>query len=1020
MASEDVWEFGVLGPMRVSHGGRSVPVAANKQRVLLAVLLLHNGETVSTADIVDRVWGEHPPENSATALHSLVLRLRRTLSAAGGSPPIQSHPNGYGVALPVESVDLAKFYDLHRQARAAAAAGDTARWAALLREALSLWRGQPLADTDSDVLQRQDVPAIVERWAQAVEEHFDAELELGRHAELVADLREAVDRNPLREGLWARLMLALYRCGRQVEALEAYRTLAGLLKDELGLEPSPQVQELQRDILRGDTALRPRPSPAEEDAPPDPLFQLPPRTGVLYGRDPDIERLRHLLTADPGSGRPPLVCVSGPPGAGKTALAVEVAHAVRDNFPDGQWFVPLGGRAADASTDILCQLLGYAGVRGQAVPAEFAARVATLRSALAGRRVLLVLDDAPSVAAVEHLLPGGPGCAVIVTSRSRLGGLVALHGASAHSLDTLAPVDAVGLLRSVFTGHGLTVPDGIVDELARLCGYLPLALRIVAANLATGSSADVVDYARRLRDGDRLDALSVDGDSRVAVRAAIEPSYQRLDKVARRALRLQAGSPSSDFTAADLAALLDVEPAEAEAVVRSLAAAHLVRASRASRYTTHDLIRLYALEQSAASDGDGERAAALARLFQSYLATADHIARTWYPRMTFLPLPAEAARPPASGDRRWFDTEFANLLTAIRHAARHGPRGMAVHLADRLRGHFQRVGAHGEWRAIAEAGLDRAHRDGDDEGIAAMEASLGTLSASRADYAEARRRYTAALTVHIRLGNAAAQAAIYNNLGIVHREEGRLTKALTSYHEALRRYQAAGNRRAELSAWYNASVVHLDLDQIAEAVEASHTALTGLLALGGPGNDDDVATALHNFAESLRAAGQPGRAIMYLTWALAIRRRTASRYGEAADLESLAESYVDLGYHAKALRLAGDALAIAEEIDRHRVAAEAYTTRGAAHLGLGDVAAATSDHETALRLSRQVHYRRAEIRAHVGLALCHRAAGRPAESDHHAQSAADLAVEIEHHLLARETREAMAAAATVLDVASRS
>ncbi|MCG5468207.1 tetratricopeptide repeat protein [Micromonospora sp. LAH09] len=1004
------WDFAVLGTLRVTRHDRVIPVPANRQRALLATLLLNRGETVSVPALVDRVWGSRAPAHAKAALHSLVRRLRSTLT-------IEDHPgeliatraSGYVLDLPPAALDLARFDTLV----AAGLPADPHRRADLLRDALALWRGDPLADVDSEVLHREDVPALTERWARATEVFFDTELTLGRHTEIVAELRQATRRSPLREGLWAQLMLALYRSGRQAEALDAFHRLAAILADELGVDPGPAVLKLRDGVLRADPALSWRPPAATPTVTPaaPPMFQLPADTGGLHGRAATVAAIRRSIGTAVSEGRLPLVSVSGAPGVGKTALAVHLGHQLADEFPDGQWYVRLRGQQQTHARplDVLAELLTYSGVRGAAQPATADARATALRAALAGRRVLIVLDDAASAEQVEPLLPGAGGCAVIVTSRSTLGALVALHGGRAIGLDPLSPQDAVDLLTAVFQDHGFSVAPDVVRDLAGLCGNLPLALRIVAANLATAGPTDAHAYVRRLRDGDRLGGLSVPGDPRVTLRAAIAPSYQRLGAAERRALRLLGSTPTDCFTIEDLAALTDVDWPVADALLRTLTSSHLVRPARGGRFATHDLIRLYAAEQSHLEDTADQRAEALSRLFHGYLATADALARRSYPRMAFLPQPAGPVRRTAAAalpeQPGWFRAEYANLLAAIRHLAQHGPREIAWHLADRMRGYLQETGAHGEWRSVAELGLAQAHLEGDDQGVAAMQASLATLSASRADYADARRRFTTALTIQLRLGNRVGQASILNNLGIVHREEGRLTEAGECYAQALRLYRELGNRYAEWSCLGNVGVVQLELDQLPDAVRAQQAALDGYTSLAVAEQPlNDIANVLHNLAVGLRALGQPSLAVLHLTRALVIRRQVGNRYGAATDLDQLAAAYVDLGYHAKAQDLAEECLSIARAIGRRRVEAEALATLGAVALGLHGPAAALDLLHRALRLAREIGYRRAEVNAHLGLAAAYRVADRHREAASHAQMGEQLAHAAQHHLLARQAR----------------
>ncbi|MCG5447677.1 AfsR/SARP family transcriptional regulator [Micromonospora hortensis] len=1011
------WDFAVLGALRVSRYGRTIPVPANRQRALLATLLLNRGETVSVPTLVDRVWGTGAPIHARAALHSLVRRLRSTLTIEG--PPgelIATHASGYLLELPPAALDLSRFDALVATSRTA----DPQRRADLLREALALWRGDPLADVDSEVLHREDVPALTERWARASEVYFDTELTLGRHTEIVAGLRRATRRSPLREGLWAQLMLALYRDGRQAEALDAFHRLATILAEELGVDPGPAVRELRDGMLRADPALSWRPPPAAATATPaaPPMSLLPADIGVLHGRVATVEAIRRSIVTAASEGRLPLVSVSGAPGIGKTALAVHLGHQLADEFPDGQWYARLRGQHRNQARpfDVLSELLTYSGVPPAAQPATADARAAAFRAALAGRHVLIVLDDAASAEQVEPLLPGAGGCAVIVTSRSTLGALVALHGGRAVGLDPLSPDAAADLLVAVFRDHGFSVAPDVVHDLAALCGNLPLALRIAAANLATTGPEDARAYVRRLRDGDRLGGLSVPGDPRVALRAAITPSYQRLGGAERRALRLLGSTPTDCFTTEDLAALADVDWSTADAMLRTLTSSHLVRPARGGRFVTHDLIRLYAAEQSQHEDTVHQRAEALGRLFHGYLAIADALARRNYPRMAFLPRPAGSVRRTAVAAQpetpSWFHAEYANLLSAIRHVAQHGPREIAWHLADRMRGYLQETGAHGEWREVVELGLTQAQREGDDPGVAAMQSSLATLSASRANYADARRRFRAALTIQLRLGNSAGQASILNNLGIVHREEGQLTEAGECYAQALRLYREVGNRHAEWSCLGNLGVVRLELGQVHDAVQAQQAALEGYTSLDvteQPRND--IANVLHNLAVGVRALGWPSLAVLHLTHAVVLRRQVGDRYGLATDLDQLAAAYVDLGYHVKAQGLAQECLSIARAIGRRRVEAEALATLGTAALGLHGPAPALKLLHQALRLGREIGYRRAEVNAHLGLAAAYRAADRHQEAVRHAQMGEQLARAAQHHLLARQARALLGDAA---------
>lgn len=1010
------WEFALLGNLEVRHRGEVVPIPAEKQRTLLATLLLRRSAPVQVRDLADRIWSDPAPLRSGAAVHSLVMRLRRALSQDGaGDGLIRTVAQGYALEVPAEAIDLARFDALRGRAVDADLAGDQSLRAELLREALALWRGDPLADLTSEVLHREEVPALAERWVHTCEEYVDAERELGRYLEVVGLLREATTRHPLREGLWARLMVALFRGGRQAEALDVYRQLAAMLVEEFGLDPSPELRQLQLAIFNGDTELShltpttTRYSPQAPASAAGPWFQLPAEPGPLHGRDGHVSAVLEVIGDGTGNRRLPVVCLSGAPGVGKTALAVHLAHRLRARFPDGQWHIRLRTRQTGDRdpADVLAELLNLAGIRGAALPDGLDARTAAWRTALADRKILLLLDDAASAEQVAPLLPGNAGCAVLVTSRSKLGGLVAQHGGRAINVDTLSPDDATALLAAAFDEHGITAAPGVIQELAKLCGYLPLALRIAAANVATNAPHPPTEYLRQLRAQDRLTALEVEGDAQACIRAAFEPSYHGLSTPARRALRLLASTPTDDFTRYDLAALIGADPPLAESVLRQLNTANLIRPSAPGRFELHDLIRLYASEQSQLSDTELDRESALARLFDSYLTATDAAARQHFPRLVSVPALKVTDDPPRADLETWFPAEYRNLVAAIQHAADHGPPQIAWLLAGRLRGYQQARGVHADWRRCAEAGLAQAQHEQSDLGVAAMHLSLATLGGSRSDYADARHRFQLSLAIYTQLGNLIGQASASNNLGIVQREVGNLTDARTSYDRAMRLYREIGNRRAELSSLSNLSVVQLELDQISEAIRSQAEALAGHESLGTSGLDDDVGTSLHNLGVATRAHGLVGMATMYLTRALAIRRRIGSLYGQANDLDSLAACYVDLGYPTKAMGLIDECLTLARRIGRVRLESEALNTRGRAMLALGDPAAAIAEHQTALELSRGVGYRRAEIEALLGLGFTYRASGQEAEARQQFEAAEQVANDSQHYRFARQAAAAL-------------
>src|SRR5271170_6084446 len=619
--------FGLLGPLLVCDGESVIRVPAARHRVLLAVLLLHTGTIVNVDTLAEMVWDGAPPAGARITLRSHVSRLRQVLGPRVGARMVTRYP-GYLIEAGEEEVDLLRFRGLYREGAAAVRSGQWAQAAETLGGALGIWRGEPLADVPSDLLRRDEVPGLDQHRLQAQEWEIEAGLQLGRHTELVAELHSLTAAHPLRERFHAQLMLAQYRCGRQAEALATYQHARQLLVEALGTDPGTELRELHGRILAADPALEaPRPASAmTRDAGPSVPRQLPAPVAHFAGR---AEELAALTRLDGSAGQAPeaivISAIGGTAGVGKTALAVRWAHQVAGRFPDGQLYVNLRGhdpaepiRPADALVGFLRSL----GVPGQEIPAEEHDRAAQYRSLLAGRRVLVILDNASEAEQVRPLLPGSSTCVVLVTSRDSLAGLVARDGAARLDLDLLPEGDAVNLLRALIGGRVDAEPEA-AQALAARCCRLPLALRVAAEFAAARSGASLTDLVDELADQQqRLALLDAGGDPRTAVRAVFSWSYRHLDASAARAFRLLGLHPGPDFDLYAAAALTGATVAETGRLLHMLADAHLIQAAGRSRYGIHDLLRAYARGLAADQDDDDEQRAALTRLFDHYLYTA--------------------------------------------------------------------------------------------------------------------------------------------------------------------------------------------------------------------------------------------------------------------------------------------------------------------------------------------------------------------------------------------------------------
>ena len=512
LVSRTAFSVGVLGPLLVHADGDPVVVPAPKQRVILAALALRCGQALSYDELAEIIWDGEPPGGARAALRNYVKRLRRQLGPAGAR--IVTRDPGYALQVTPAEVDALRFAELCRRGGESARAANPAAAAAvtwnLLGEALALWRGDPLSDVPSQALAAAEVPRLEALRMQAMEWRMDAGLAQGRHAELVGELTQLAQDHPWRERFAAQLMLALYRCGRQAEALAAYQRTRRMLVDELGVEPGRELQDLQRGILAGAPDLA-APGPgqvlAAEPAGPVPVVprQLPARVAHFVGRAAEMTALHAWLDGAGLDEAARILVIGGTAGAGKTTLAVHWAHQAAAQFPDGQLYVNLRGfdptgppvQAAEA----LRWLLGAFGVTEEQIPDSVEAQGALYRSVLADKRVLVILDNARDAGQVRPLLPGSPSCLAVVTSRARLPGLAATEGARLVPLDVLTGPDARELLTRRLGARASAEPAA-VSQLAELCCRLPLALSIVAARaaarpqLALGSLAAELTGAR--------------------------------------------------------------------------------------------------------------------------------------------------------------------------------------------------------------------------------------------------------------------------------------------------------------------------------------------------------------------------------------------------------------------------------------------------------------------------------------------------------------------------------------------
>jgi DNA-binding SARP family transcriptional activator/tetratricopeptide (TPR) repeat protein len=870
-------EFGILGPLRVAVHGRDVVLPA-KQRVLLAALLLRANRVVPMDTLIETLWDDEPPPSARNTVHGYVKRLRQMPPGAAGERIVTRSP-GYVISVADGELDLDRFTSLRDRARSAAASGDWLGAAGQLREALALWRDEPLADVPSAVLQREEVPGLAELRLLALESRIEADLRLGRHADLVAELHRLASIHPLREQVRGQLMLALYRCGQQAEALAAFRGIDRLLRDELGIAPGPELQKLHRRILAADPGLDASPVPASTVPAADPAVpgataaglvpppaQLPPDTTDFTGRDEQVRQLCELLAAAPAKDRPGAVVISavaGMGGIGKTALAVHVAHRLRDRFPDGQLYVSLlGATSPQEPADVLARLLRELGVPDGSIPADEAGRSARYRTLVADRSMLIVLDDARDAAQVLPLLPGSASCAVIVTSRNTLPGL---PGAALLGLQVLSPHEARALFTAIIgRRRAAAEPDAIAVVLAS-CAGLPLAVRIAASRLASRPGWSIAHLGARLADErSRLAELTA-GD--LAVRASFAVSYEALPADGQepaRVFRLLGLPGSSDLGLPAIAALAGRPAAEVAAALETLADACLAESPAPERFRLHDLLRSYAAELAESTDSEDDRNAALGRMLRWFGGQAVIAGQVLAPARGFpVIVPVQAAAPAAMTDPAqaldWFETELANLTATTRRAAELGLHDVAAQVALAMWDFFQRTPYVSDWLAVSQAGVRSARRLGDDAVLSWLLNSLGQAHCMLGHFEDSGRCFGEALQIRRHTGDRRGEAVILNSLAVDLFYQDRFEEALEYLRPAL----------------------------------AIHTALD---------EQRDVGLVLNNIGQMLLELKRHDEALDYLGQALAIVQEIGDRHGEGGTEGMLGDLYRDLSRFDEAVQ----------------------------------------------------------------------------------------------------------------------
>jgi DNA-binding SARP family transcriptional activator/tetratricopeptide (TPR) repeat protein/DNA-binding XRE family transcriptional regulator len=963
----------ILGSLAVYCGSAPVAIGGLQQRAVLGLLAVHPDVGLHRDAIADMLWMDAPPATAIMVIQSYVSRLRHILdpqhAARSRDSLLVSDGRSYRLGICGDRLDLLVFRNLANQARTLAAQ-DPAAACGFYEQALSLWRGEPLAD----IPLVHDHPAVVElsrERATLALEYAAAASAAGWHDRVLVHLRALTAREPLNEQAAACLMTALAGSGQQAAALEVFEDARRRLADQLGLDPGPKLAEAHVRVLRGQVpcsaeqgpganrVFTDRPGPPERasteltaqsrraadgstaarrvpgkpTADDSPMAagnragvmprQLPPRVRHFVGRAAELKVLDGLLAGalDPGgaAGEVGVAAITGGAGVGKSALAVYWAHRVSSRFSDGQLYVDLGGygpsREPGDAGEVIRGFLGALGMPPWQVPADPEELAGLYRSVLAGRRVLIVADNAKDAAQVRPLLPGSRTCLVVVTSRSRLGGLAAVDGAQMLMLDVFSEQEAVQFLTARLGAGRVAAEPECSDELIGWCARLPLALSITAARAAALPGFSLAALAGELRDArHRLDALEA-GDPAASVRAVFSWSCQQLTGPAARMFRLLSVHPGPDITARGAAALAATSPVRARRALRELAQASLLTEPRAGRFGCHDLLRAYAAERAALA-GDDRREAA-GRMLDHYLHSASAAAARLNLSRSLLALPPP--RPATAPERfaddtsalAWFDAEHRVLLAIISRA---GPQ--AWQLAAALGPYLDGQGRWQAWHAVGHTALAAAQRHHDQAGQARIRRDLGLAQARLGCYQDAYRQLRAALRLYQQLGDRVGQARTHQDLARVADWQGNTTAALNHAVQLLELIRATGDQAAAARALNDVGWTHAQLGAYQQALDCCQHALAQTRQLhdrlGQAITWDSIGYIHHHL-------GRYPKAINCYTHALTIYRQLGNRYRQAETLTHLGDTHRATGNHPAARHAWQQALHISEELHHPHV-----------------------------------------------------------------------------------------------------
>ena len=951
--------FGILGPLRV--GGGESTVTAGRDRIVLAMLLLRAGRVVPIEELVDAVWEERPPATARAQLQICVSRLRQRLARLGLPPEIiVTDPVGYGIRVEPADLDAEVFARGVEAARAAVAAGQPTDARGYYRAALALWRGPALSGIASRSVRRRG-QALDEQRLAALEECVDVELRLRLAADLIDELTESVDRHPLRERLRGQLMLALSAVGRQADALAVYREGRRIYAEELGIEPGAALQELHQRVLAGDLAMS---GPAEQRSP---VRALPRAISDFTGHQQTVARLVKEIEEDAAR----IHLIDGMAGSGKTTLAVHLATALGDRYPDAHLFIDLHGhsdREPVQPAAALAGLLRQLGVPGERIPSDTDERAALWRSELSGRRAIVVLDNAASAAQVAPLLPNGRDCLTLITSRRRLTGL---DGGKPSSLTVLDSEEAVELLARVVGADRVAAEPDAAAEVVHRCGHLPLAIRLAGARLAHRPRWRIADLAERLVPGGAPLAEFAVGERSVAQAFAL--SYAQVSSLAQRVFRLLGLHPGESFDNMMAAALADVPLPDAQDVLDELVDAHLVDEPEPGRFRFHDLMREYARQLLAATESESDRFAAAERLLDHHLHVAAAISAG------FEPVPSRSALvlpPPARPDLvraclpegvRWFDTKRATLPALVRMAAAEGLLRHCWQLARSAWFYLYGGGHLDELIETHTVALAAAEQLDDPAAIATVRNYLSSAYFRLGRYSEAIEIMEVALDLRQRLGDRNGEALVRRNLAVAYVADQQFAPAMAHLEAALALARKADHSAVIPGMLNNQALLLMFRGRYEEAQAVSRR---NLVTARQSGDFRSLCYAISHLGAIRARLGDRSGAQRFLRLALHFQRQRRERFGEGEVLNELGIMERDAGRAEQAAVLHREALLAMTDVGDRIAQCASRNLLARAILDQGDASSALDLHRRVLQDATRLGARYEQARALDGIARC--------------------------------------------------